>query len=156
MKNPTILILASGVLVVTLHRTVPAKLNYPLTETVNVMDTYFDTTISDPYRWLEDDHSKQTKAWVTKQNSFTNTYMRKIPYRRKIEKRLKNIWNFPSQGMPFKEGEKYYFFKNDGLQSQSVMHIQDSPTSDAEVFMDPNKFSKDGAVALGGIYFSHD
>jgi len=156
MKNPSIVLALASFLVVVLHHKAPEELRYPVTEKGNTIDTYFDTTIADPYRWLEDDYSNSTKAWVSKQNAFTNSYMRKIPYRRKIEKRLTEIWNYPSQGMPFKKGDKYYFYKNDGLQSQSVLYVQDSPTSDAVVFMDPNQFSNDGTIALGGTYFSND
>ena len=156
MKKPSIILIVASFLVVVLHHKAPEELRYPITEKGATIDTYFDTTIADPYRWLEDDYSNSTKAWVSKQNAFTNSYMRKIPFRRKIEKRLTEIWNYPSQGMPFKKGEKYYFYKNDGLQSQSVLYVQDSPTSDPVVFMDPNKFSNDGTIALGGTYFSND
>ena len=156
MKKPSIILIVASFLVVVLHHKAPEELRYPITEKGDTIDTYFDTTIADPYRWLEDDYSNSTKAWVSKQNAFTNSYMRKIPYRRKIEKRLTEIWNYPSQGMPFKKGEKYYFYKNDGLQSQSVLYVQDSPTSDPVVFMDPNQFSNDGTIALGGTYFSND
>ena len=156
MKNPSIIIIVASFLIIVLHQKAPEELRYPVTEKGETIDTYFDTTIADPYRWLEDDYSNSTKAWVSKQNAFTNSYMRKIPYRRKIEKRLTEIWNYSSQGMPFKKGEKYYFYKNDGLQSQSVLYVQDSPTSDPVVFMDPNKFSNDGTIALGGTYFSND
>jgi len=156
MKNPSIVLAIASFLIIVLHQKAPEELRYPVTEKGETIDTYFDTTIADPYRWLEDDYSNSTKAWVSKQNAFTNSYMRKIPYRRKIEKRLTEIWNYPSQGMPFKKGEKYYFYKNDGLQSQSVLYVQDSPTSDPVVFMDPNQFSNDGTIALGGTYFSND
>ena len=156
MKKPSIILIVASFLVVVLHHKAPEELRYPVTEKGEITDTYFDTTIADPYRWLEDDYSNSTKAWVSKQNAFTNSYMRKIPFRRKIEKRLTEIWNYPSQGMPFKKGEKYYFYKNDGLQSQSVLYVQDSPTSDPVVFMDPNQFSNDGTIALGGTYFSND
>ena len=156
MKNPSIIIIVASFLVIVLHQKAPEELRYPVTEKGKTIDTYFDTTIADPYRWLEDDYSNSTKAWVSKQNAFTSSYMRKIPYRRKIEKRLTEIWNYPSQRMPFKKGDKYYFYKNDGLQSQSVLYVQDSPTSEPVVFMDPNQLSNDGTIALGGTYFSND
>ena len=156
MKNPSIILIVASFLVIVLHQKAPEELRYPVTEKGDTIDSYFDTTIADPYRWLEDDYSNSTKAWVSKQNAFTNSYMRKIPFRRKIEKRLTEIWNYPSQGMPFKKGDKYYFYKNDGLQSQSVLYVQDSPTSEAKVFMDPNQLSNDGTIALGGTYFSND
>ena len=156
MNNPSIIIIVTSFLVIVLHHTAPEELRYPVTEKGDIIDTYFDTTIADPYRWLEDDYSNSTKAWVSKQNAFTSSHIRKIPFRRKIEKRLTEIWNYPSQSMPFKKGEKYYFYKNKGLQSQSVLYVQDSPTSEAKIFMDPNKLSNDGTIALGGTYFSHD
>jgi len=156
MNKPSIILIVASFLVIVLHQKAPEELRYPITEKGDTIDTYFDTTIADPYRWLEDDYSNSTKAWVSKQNAFTSSYMRKIPYRRKIEKRLTEIWNYPSQRMPFKKGDKYYFYKNDGLQSQSVLYVQDSPTSDPVVFMDPNQFSNDGTIALGGTYFSND
>ena len=156
MKYPTLLLMISALFVFTLHKTIPVDVRYPNTDKVDVADTYFDTTISDPYRWLEDDHSKSTMAWVDKQNAFTNSYMRRIPFRRKIAKRLQEIWNYPSQGLPFKEGDKYYYFKNDGLQNQSVMYVQDTPNGEPKIFLNPNTFSRDGTIALGGIHFSPD
>jgi prolyl oligopeptidase len=156
MKKPSIILIVASFFVIVLHQKAPEELRYPVTEKGDTIDTYFDTTIADPYRWLEDDYSNSTKAWVSKQNAFTSSYMRKIPFRRKIEKRLTEIWNYPSQSMPFKKGEKYYYYKNDGLQSQAVLYVQDSPTSDPVVFMDPNKFSNGGTIALGGTYFSND
>ena len=133
MKNPTVILFISAFLIIILHQKVPEELRYPVTQRGTVSDTYFDTTIYDPYRWLEDDYSNSTKAWVTKQNAFTNAYMRRIPYRRKIEKRLTEIWDYPSQGMPFKKGNKYYYYKNDGLQNESVLFVQDTPNSAGNV-----------------------
>ena len=156
MNQTSIVLVVASFLLLVLHQKAPEELRYPSTATVDVVDTYFDTTIADPYRWLEDDYSNKTKAWVAKQNAFTDGYMRRIPYRRKIEKRLTEIWNYPTQSMPSKKGEKYYFYKNDGLQSQSVMHVMDTPTGESRVFLDPNKFSSDGTIALGGTYFSKD
>ena len=127
----SIILVVASFLVIILHQKAPDALRYPYTPTVEAVDTYFDTTIADPYRWLEDDYSNKTKAWVVKQNAFTDSYMRRIPYRRKIEKRLTDIWNYPTQSMPSKRGEKYYFYKNDGLQSQSVMHVMDNPAGES-------------------------
>ena len=156
MKNPYLSLIILSFLIILIHNTIPEDLKYPRTNTIEISDNYFDTTIKDPYRWLEDDNSRGTKAWVDKQNSFTNGYMRKIPFRNKLEKRLTEIWNYPTQGIPFKEGEKYYFFKNNGLQNQSVLYVQDSPTTEESIFMDPNSFSKDGSISLSGVYFSPD
>jgi len=132
MKNPTVLLVVASFLIIVLHQKAPEELRYPKTEMGSVVDTYFDTTIADPYRWLEDDYARETKTWVSKQNAFTNSYMRRIPFRHKIEKRLTEIWNYPSQGAPFKKGDKYYFYKNDGLQNQSVIYVQDSPSSEGK------------------------
>ena len=154
MKNPFFILFLVIFFIITLHRTVPQGIMYPTTLKKPVVDKYFDTTIVDPYRWLEDDYSLQTKSWVEKQNVITDRYLRKIPFRRKIEKRLKNIWDYPSIGIPFQKGERYYFYQNDGLQNQSVLYVKDSLTGPAKILMDPNTFSKDGSVALRGTYFS--
>ena len=135
--------------------TIPVS--YPHTEKdTTVSDEYFGTTVSDPYRWLEDDQSDETKDWVKKQNLVTFGYLSQVPFREKIQKRLEEIWNFEKYGTPFKEGEKYYFFKNDGLQNQSVLYVQDSPDGKATVLLDPNTFSEDGTTSIQGLEFSQD
>lgn len=131
-------------------------INYPQTNKTDVTDNYHGTIVSDPYRWLEDDNSPETKAWVTSQNAVTNDYLSKIPYHGAIKKRLEELWNYPKVGAPFKKGDYYYFYKNDGLQNQSVLYRQKSLTGTPEVFIDPNKFSAAGTVALGSISFSKD
>jgi prolyl oligopeptidase len=132
-------------------------LTYPASKKdTSVSDTYFGTKISDPYRWLEDDQSTETKDWVQKQNIVTFGYLSQIPYRDKIRKRLEQIWNYEKFGSPFKEGGKYYFFKNDGLQNQSVLYVQDNLNSEAKVVLDPNTFSADGTTSLGELDFSKD
>ena len=155
MKNPFLILFLVIFFIIALHRTLPQEIRYPTTLKKPVVDKYFDTTIVDPYRWLEDDYSFQTQSWVDKQNVITDRYLRKIGFRRKIEKRLKNIWDYPSMGVPFQKGEKYYFYQNDGLQNQSVLYVKDSLAGPAKIFMDPNTFSKDGSVALRGTYFSN-
>ncbi|HET9825668.1 MAG TPA: prolyl oligopeptidase family serine peptidase, partial [Chitinophagaceae bacterium] len=110
--------------------------------------------VEDPYRWLEDDNSEETRAWVKEQNQLTADYLSKIPYRDKIKKRIEQIWNYPKYGAPFRKGDFYYFTKNDGLQNQAVWFRQKGLTSKPEVFIDPNKLSADGTVSLGGINFS--
>lgn len=132
-------------------------LTYPASKKdTTVSDDYFGTKISDPYRWLEDDQSAETKDWVQKQNIVTFGYLSQIPYRDKIRKRLEQIWNYEKFGSPFKEGGKYYFFKNDGLQNQSVLYVQDNLSSEAKVVLDPNTFSADGTTSLGELDFSKD
>src|SRR5205823_10848776 len=100
------------------------RLDYPVTRRVDHMDTYFGTAVPDPYRWLEDDNSSDTKAWVEQENKVTFGYLDKIPYRPKIKSRLEKIVNYPRYGAPFRNGEYYFFAKNDGLQNQSVLYIQ--------------------------------
>ena len=156
MRNPTFLLFLGVSFLIFLNKKAPEDLRYPKTIKEKHFDQYFDTTITDPYRWLEDDYSKKTKAWIARQNSFTNSYMRKIPFRNKIEKRLTELWDHPSQGMPFKKGESYYYYYNNGLQDQSVLYVQDTPNSIGEIFLDPNNFSHDGTISLGGVYFSND
>ncbi len=131
-------------------------LAYPETKKVDTVDTYFGVKVADPYRWLEDDNSEETKAWVIEQNKVTQSYLSKIPYREKIKERLTNIWNYPKYGTPFKKGGKYYFYKNDGLQAQYVLYKSDELDGEAKVFLDPNTFSKDGTVALSGISFNKE
>jgi prolyl oligopeptidase len=121
-----------------------------------VTDTYFGTTVADPYRWLEDDQSTETKDWVQKQNIVTNGFLSQIPYREKIAARLGEIWNFEKFGTPFKKADRYYFFKNDGLQNQSVLYMQEQPNSQPLAVLDPNTFSKDGTSSLQEYAFSKD
>lgn len=132
------------------------KISYPITEKDNTVDTYFGHEVADPYRWLEDDRSEQTAKWVAAQNEVTDGYLAKIPFRADLLKRLTEVANYEKIGVPFKKHGKYYFFKNDGLQNQSVLYEQDTLDSEAHVFLDPNKLSIDGTVALNGIYFSKD
>jgi prolyl oligopeptidase len=129
--------------------------NYPETKKVDTMDVYFGDSIQDPYRWLEDDNSEETKAWVKAQNEVTFGYLDKIPFRKQIKERLEKLWNYEKISAPFKEGDYTYFYKNDGLQNQSVLYRKDKNGKE-EVFLDPNTFSKDGTTSLGGINFSKD
>ena len=128
---------------------------YPDTKKGTQTDEYFGTKVSDPYRWLEDDRSDETKSWVVAENKVTQGYIGQIPFRDNIKKRLTELWNYEKYSAPFKEGEYTYFYKNDGLQNQSVLYRQKG--SDApEVFLDPNKFSVDGTSSLQGIDFTKD
>ncbi len=129
---------------------------YPETKQVDTVDTYFDTQVKDPYRWLEDDRSEETEAWVTSQNEVTFDYLSNIPYREELKERLEKLWNYEKIGAPFNEGDYTYFFKNNGLQNQYVIYRyktgQDPST--AEVFLDPNTFKNDGTISLGNVSFS--
>ncbi|WP_299394134.1 prolyl oligopeptidase family serine peptidase [uncultured Gelidibacter sp.] len=127
---------------------------YPETKTVDTIDTYFGEQVNDPYRWLEDDRSEETGAWVAAQNKVTGDYLANIPYRQELKERLEEIWNYEKVGAPFIEGDYTYFYKNDGLQNQSVIYRKKNDDDKEEVFLDPNTFSKDGTVSLGGISFS--
>jgi len=120
---------------------------YPQTAKVDTTDTYFGTKIADPYRWLEDDNSPQTAEWVKAENKVTYDYLSKIPYRENIRQRLTKIWNYTKCGTPFKEGEFTFFFKNDGVQNQSVLFVEEGK-SEARVLIDPNTLSKEGTTAL--------
>lgn len=132
------------------------KMSYQFPETrkdSSVSDTFFETVLKDPYRWLEDDRSKETEDWVKRQNEFTFAYLEKIPLREKIKDRLSKLWNFEKITAPFSEGAIKYFYKNDGLQNQYVLYAQKEGEA-AKVFLDPNTFSKEGTTSLAGIEFS--
>lgn len=131
-------------------------MTYPPTQKVDQIDEYFGTKVEDPYRWLEDDLSEQTKAWVTAQNEVTQDYLGQIPYRDAINKRLEDLWNYEKFSAPFVEGEYTYFFKNDGLQNQYVLYRVKKDDDKEEVFLDPNTFSDDGTTSLAGVNFNKD
>ena len=132
------------------------ELKYPETTKGNVSDVYFETTIQDPYRWLEDDNSPETAAWVAAQNNVTNDYLKEIEFRDALKSRLEKIWNYPKLGVPFKKGDKYFFFKNDGMQNQSVLYMRNSLDAEPTLLFDPNNLSADGTIALGGTSVSPD
>jgi prolyl oligopeptidase len=131
-------------------------INYPKTHKVDQVDTYFGTKVSDPYRWLENDDSANVEEWVAAQNKVTFDYLAKIPFRNQIRERLEKIWNYPKYTQPFKVGDKFFFHKNDGLQNQSVTYVQTGLDGTPKVFLDPNKLSADGTVAMGSMIPSHD
>ena len=132
------------------------RIKYPETKKVSHIDNYFGVDVPDPYRWLEDMESQEVKEWVDVQNKVTFNYLDAIPYRQKIKERLTELWNYPRYSAPFKSGEYFFFYKNDGLQNQSVVYIQKDLNSEPEVFIDPNKFSEDGTVALSTLSASND
>ena len=136
-----------------------AQIAYPKAHKDNTVDVYFGEKVADPYRWLEDDMSAQTAEWVDAENAVTRKYLDNIPMRKNILKRLKETANYEKIGIPFKRQGKWYVYRNNGLQNQSVLYQMDSPTADASkqrVWLDPNTLSTDGTVALKGIYFSHN
>lgn len=125
-----------------------AQLSYPVSRKTDQADTYFGTRVSDPYRWLEDDKSDETKAWVTEQNKVTFGYLDKIPYRKNFQQAIEKVFNYPKYSAPFRNGEWFYFYKNDGLQNQSVLYRQRGLEGAVEEVIDPNKLSKDGTTRL--------
>nr|WP_243734529.1 prolyl oligopeptidase family serine peptidase [Idiomarina aquatica] len=131
-------------------------MQYPETRKGDVVDTYFETEIADPYRWLEDDRSEETENWVKAQNEVTFDHLENIPFREKIEARLTELWNYEKVSAPRFEGDYIYFYKNDGLQNQYVVYRKKSEDAEAEVFLDPNTFSEDGTTSLAQLTFSED
>lgn len=127
---------------------VQAQLKYPDTKKTDTKDTYFGTEVADPYRWLEDDHSEETKAWVKAQNEVTFGFLDKIPFRKAWLDRLEKTNNYPKYSSPFRNNKHYYFYKNDGLQNQSVLYRQKGLNGEPELVLDPNKLSPDGTTAL--------
>ncbi len=165
MNKSIVLVLISSVLLLFACNNESKEMNkikkiktlaYPDTRKGDVVDTYFDTKVSDPYRWLEDDTAKETEAWVKEENIVTRNYLDQIPFRGKIQSRLEEIWNYPKYGTPSKKGDRYFYFKNDGLQNQSVMYVMDDLEGEAVVLLDPNKLSEDGTAALSGMSISKD
>ncbi len=132
------------------------KFNYPVAKKVDQTDDYHGIKVADPYRWLEDVDSAETKAWVDAENKVTSDYLATIPQREQIKKRLTELWNYEKYSAPFKEGGKYFYFKNDGLQNQSVLYVAESVSDKGRVLLDPNKLSTDGTVALSGLAISTD
>ena len=131
------------------------NITYPDSKKGDVVDHYFGNDVADPYRWLEDDRSAETGAWVEAENKVTFDYLAQIPYREQLKSRLSELWNYEKIGAPFKEGEYTYFYKNDGLQNQYVVYRQ-KDGGEAEVFLNPNTFSEDGTTSMGQLSFSKD
>jgi len=132
-----------------------SNLDYPETNKVDTVDTYFGTEVKDPYRWLEDDLSEETAGWVEAQNDVTYAYLNKIDFRDKIKSRLEELFDYERVSAPFEEGDYEYYYQNDGLQNQSVLYRKDKDGNE-EVFLDPNKFSEDGTISLAGSSFTDD
>ncbi len=130
---------------------------YPETrKDTNVKDNYFGTSVADPYRWLENDTSEETASWVKAENEVTQKYLAQVPFRDAIKKRYESVFNFEKYSAPFKEGKFTYYYKNSGLQNQSVIYRENAGDKEPELFLDPNTFSKDGTTSLAGMAFSKD
>ena len=132
------------------------SISYPKTKKVDVSDEYFGTVVNDPYRWLENDTASDTEAWVVAQNEVTQSVLSKIPYRQKIEDRLTELINYPRLSSPFRAGDYYFFYKNDGLQNQSVIYYQNGKDGEPMVFIDPNALSEDGTISINLLGASGD
>jgi prolyl oligopeptidase len=132
-------------------------IEYPETyKDTTVIDEYFGVRVADPYRWLEDDLSQETAEWVQAQNKVTFGYLEQIPFLNQLRSRIQELWDYEKVSAPFKEGDYIYFYKNDGLQNQSVLYRQKEGEEEQEVFLDPNAFSEDGTTSLAGVSFSKD
>ncbi|HBE17110.1 MAG TPA: S9 family peptidase [Cyanobacteria bacterium UBA11149] len=131
-------------------------LKYPPTRKSDQIDDYHSIQVADPYRWLEDPDSEETQSWVAAQNQITFEYLNQIPQREEIKERITQLWNYEKYGTPFKEGNRYFYFKNDGLQNQSVLYTLTSLDDQPRVLIDPNTLSEDGTIALSGLAISHD
>lgn len=131
-----------------------AQIQYPVSKKQDISDDYHGRKVEDPYRWLEDDNSAETKNWVKSQNKITFSYLETIPFRDYVRKRLETLWNYPKYSSPFKKADYYYFFKNDGLQNQAIMYRQKGLTAEPEEFLNPNTLNAEGIAALGGFKFS--
>ncbi|MBI4418070.1 MAG: S9 family peptidase [Ignavibacteriales bacterium] len=137
--------------------TLPAQnFHYPRARTVDVVDNFHGTTVADPYRWMEQEDDPELKAWIEKQNELTFGYVRNIPARERFKERLQALWNYPRYSVPFRRGKRTFFSKNDGLQNQSVLYMQDGLDGEARVVIDPNKLSDDGTIALGSQSYTRD
>lgn len=133
-----------------------AQWTYPETKTVKQTDDYHGTKVDDPYRWLEDENSSDTKAWIDAENALTNQYLQTIPFKEKVKARLTELWNYEKRPMMFKKANKFYSLRNNGLQNQSVLYVQDALLSKPKVLLDPNELSKDGTVSLTNFALSKD
>src|SRR5690606_20797753 len=131
-------------------------LEYPETKKVDQVDDYWGEQVEDPYRWLEDDHAEDTKAWVVAQNKVSFGYLEQIPFRDQIRERLEEVWNYEKVSAPFVYGEYIYYYKNDGLQNQAVLYRKKGENGQEELFLDPNTLSDEGTTALAGPAFTKD
>jgi prolyl oligopeptidase len=136
--------------------TLSDRLIYPTSLTVDQIDEYHGTKVADPYRWLEDPDSDQSRNWIESENQITASYLQNIPVRETLKQRLTELWDYEKYSSPFKQGEHYFYFKNDGLQNQSVLYTLPNLEAEPRVLLDPNTLSEDGTIALGGLAISED
>ena len=134
----------------------PQTFDYPDFPKSDVTDDFFGTTVADPWRWLEDPNSDMTQDWITAQNAVTYPYLQSLPGRTTLQERLTTLWDFPRYSSPFRRGDRYFYYYNDGLQNQFVLYKQDQLDADGEVLIDPNTFSEDGTVSMSSLAISDD
>ncbi|MFQ3592968.1 MAG: S9 family peptidase, partial [Gemmataceae bacterium] len=154
----SLLLVGLLVTVALLAKAAEGGLTYPTTKRVEVVEKLHGVEVADPYRWLEEDVrvNKEVAQWVEDQNKVTFGYLEKIPARRPLVKRLTDLWNYERYSAPFKEGGRYFYFRNDGLQNQAVLYTLEKLDAEPRLLLDPNKLSKDGTIALGGFEVSPD
>ncbi|MGZ3457763.1 MAG: prolyl oligopeptidase family serine peptidase [Archangium sp.] len=134
----------------------PARLSYPVAHKEDVVDDYHGTKVADPYRWLENPDSPESRQWIEAENKLTFDYLEKIPVRAQIKQRMTELWDFERYGAPWREGNRYFFTRNNGLQNQSVLYTADSLAAEPRMLLDPNTLSSDGTVALSGLDITQD
>ncbi len=156
MKTLHRVFIVAAVFLLTVAQVLTQQFQYPTAKTVDVVENYHGTKIADPYRWMEDLDSPELATWVEAENKVTFSFLESIPERPKIKERLTQLWNYPRYGVPFKQGSRYFFSKNDGLQNQSVVYMQERLDGESKVLIDPNTLSTDGTVALSTASLSHD
>jgi len=162
MKKNTLFLAMVAILAVACQSektaTPKTPITYPTTNKIDHVDTYHGVEVSDPYRWLEDDRSEETGAWVKAQNEVTFGYLDKIPFKKELQARIEKLNDYEKISAPFKEGAYEYFYKNDGLQDHSIVYRTKigEENGTPEIFLNPNKFSSDGTTALRGIIFTKD
>lgn len=156
MKNNILLLLTTAILIIAVTSCKKKHFEYPETKKVDTVDTYFGTEVPDPYRWLENDTSEEVAEWVEAQNEITYNFLEKIPFRSKIFDRLKELRDYPAMGTPRQVGDKYFFFKNEGLQDHSVLYMTENLEEEPKIVIDPNKMSEDGSVSLAQYKVSND
>jgi prolyl oligopeptidase len=155
-SNMMNILVPAGLILIAMGCAQQSPFEYPETAKGDVVDNYHGTEVPDPYRWLEDDMSEETAAWVKAQNEVTFSYLEKIPFRNAVRERMTEIWNYPRMDTPEKEGEYYFYSYNSGLQNQDIIYVRKGLDGEGEVFLDPNSFSEDGTVALSAFGVSHD
>ena len=156
IRRASLVLAALSAAVVVVAAAPATKMQYPATERVEQVDEYHGVKVPDPYRWLEDTDSPQTRQWIERQNELTFGYLKSLPHRERIRARLTELWDYPRYGLPFKEGGNYFYTKNAGLQNQAVLYVQQSLKGEPRTLLDPNALSKDGTVSLSNLAATED